>query len=146
MNTLRYTCFMTVDSPSYTFAAFATWRMVWPAFTFFGKRPVHYAISTHVLNVYRGLTIPNSHLSHNVFQCNPRCRHMCKNWQRQNKLLHSYTGCCCIRWYLQEQYQTCEDTKSQLHKHKRGSVAPNITESHPRLYVFRKRSCFWGRG
>ena len=146
MTTLRYTWFMTLDSPSYTFAAFSTRCMVWPAFTFFGKRPVHYAISTHVLNVYRRLTIPNSHLSHNVFQCNRRCRHMCTNWQHQNKLLHSYTGCCCIRWYLQEQYQTCEDTKSQLHKHKHGSVAPNITESHPRLYVFRKRSCFWGRG
>ena len=32
------------------------------------------------------------HLSRNVFHCNPRRRHMCKNWQRQNKLLHPYKG------------------------------------------------------
>ena len=29
---------------------------------------------------------------------------MCTNLQRHYKLLHSYTGCYCIRLYLQEQY------------------------------------------
>ena len=51
-----------------------------------------------------GLRIPNSHLSRNVVQCNPRRKHMCTNWQRQHKLPHSYMDHWCIRWSLQEQY------------------------------------------
>ena len=62
-----------------------------------------------------GLTIPKSHQSGNVIQCIPRRKHMCTNWQRQYKLLHSYMDYCCIRWCLQEQNHIYKYMKK--HKH-----------------------------
>ena len=108
-NALIYTCF-TLDFHYHTFADCASWCMFCHARNFFEKRLIHYATSTNALHVLTlmiisiGLTIPNPHLSRNVFQCNPRRKRMCTNWQRRYKLLHSYTGCYCIRWYLQWQF------------------------------------------
>ena len=118
MNTLRYTYFM-LDSPNYTFADFPTWCISCAECIFFCKRPIHYFISTRVLNIswddFRGLTIQNSHLSGNVIQCNPRRKHMRTRWQHHYKLLHSYMDYCCIRWCLQEQNHIYKYMKK--HKH-----------------------------
>ena len=91
-------CF-TRDSSCYKFPDCVSWCMFCPARIFFGKRLIHYALSLYIA-ISNAL---NSHLSRNVFPCNPRRKRMCTNWQRRYKLPHSYMGCYCIRWYLEKQ-------------------------------------------
>ena len=98
---------LSYDSPCHTFPYSASW-CIFPCVhplckTYFTLTYINKCTECFMIFTI-GLIIPNSHLSRNVVQCNPRRKHMCTNSQRQYKLLHSYMDHWCIRWSLQEQY------------------------------------------
>ena len=97
MNTFRYPS--SIDSPP-TLPHIL--KPICHVCTFFGKtsytlQHISTFIACFMTCMYRCLPIPNCHLSGNVFQYNPRRKHMCNHQQRQCKWLHSrIVYCCCI--------------------------------------------------